>query len=321
MDIREDLRYRGVFTKVPGDPSQWRRWEAMGRTWIRDCRRRNGGRSPQELTCNGGEGAFPRFFQLLAPGGSLTFRGSMEGFHFTFMGKRGSLSPLQAFEKAGFRRGESILVHYGVKQRGNVDSAGMEAIVSALDRGGIVVVATATEEQRRFVEKRWKGDIAGALSVEGLKQTSGFDWPAAMPVLPDPGSRFRECQEALTLFHERTVKRFRKAALVPLGLEEHPENGFDLVYERAGQDTLGISVNLVRPGTGRVMYGEEMAGRRYSFYAPHVWMNRRRIVMPSALIIGEIPAAPEREHGRRTGGFLPEEAEQLVRKLEPVGMV
>jgi acrylyl-CoA reductase (NADPH)/3-hydroxypropionyl-CoA dehydratase/3-hydroxypropionyl-CoA synthetase len=43
---------------------------------------------------------------------------------------------------------------------------------------------------------------------------------------------------------------------------------------------------LVKPYTGRVVYAEEMAGRRYSFYAPQVWMRQRRIDMPTAHIWG-----------------------------------
>jgi acrylyl-CoA reductase (NADPH)/3-hydroxypropionyl-CoA dehydratase/3-hydroxypropionyl-CoA synthetase len=43
---------------------------------------------------------------------------------------------------------------------------------------------------------------------------------------------------------------------------------------------------LVKPFTGRVAYCEDMAGRRYSFYAPQVWMRQRRIYMASASIFG-----------------------------------
>jgi acrylyl-CoA reductase (NADPH)/3-hydroxypropionyl-CoA dehydratase/3-hydroxypropionyl-CoA synthetase len=35
-----------------------------------------------------------------------------------------------------------------------------------------------------------------------------------------------------------------------------------------------------------VVYFEEMRGRRYTFYAPQVWMRQRRILMPSATIAG-----------------------------------
>ena len=60
----------------------------------------------------------------------------------------------------------------------------------------------------------------------------------------------------------------------------------DIVVERAHRDSLAVSTMLVKPGTGRVVYAGEMGGRRYSFYAPQVWMRQRRILMPSAEIIG-----------------------------------
>jgi acrylyl-CoA reductase (NADPH)/3-hydroxypropionyl-CoA dehydratase/3-hydroxypropionyl-CoA synthetase len=59
-----------------------------------------------------------------------------------------------------------------------------------------------------------------------------------------------------------------------------------VVLERAGHDALGVSTSLVQPFTGRVVYVEEMAGRRYSFYAPQVWTRQRRILMPTARILG-----------------------------------
>jgi acrylyl-CoA reductase (NADPH)/3-hydroxypropionyl-CoA dehydratase/3-hydroxypropionyl-CoA synthetase len=60
----------------------------------------------------------------------------------------------------------------------------------------------------------------------------------------------------------------------------------DLVVERAGHDALGVSTSLVQPFTGRVVYAEDMAGRRYSFYAPQVWTRQRSILMPTARILG-----------------------------------
>jgi hypothetical protein len=60
----------------------------------------------------------------------------------------------------------------------------------------------------------------------------------------------------------------------------------DIVLERAGQDTLGVTTALVKPFTGRVVYCEDMAGQRYNFYAPQVWTRQRRIVMPMAEIRG-----------------------------------
>jgi acrylyl-CoA reductase (NADPH)/3-hydroxypropionyl-CoA dehydratase/3-hydroxypropionyl-CoA synthetase len=34
------------------------------------------------------------------------------------------------------------------------------------------------------------------------------------------------------------------------------------------------------------VYCEETAGRRYSFFAPQVWMRQRRILLPTAEILG-----------------------------------
>lgn len=79
MEVREMDRYRGVFTKVPGDPSQWRRWEQMGHRWIRDYRRQQGN-LPTSLICEGGEQVFPRYFQLLAQEGVSPFAVPWRGF-------------------------------------------------------------------------------------------------------------------------------------------------------------------------------------------------------------------------------------------------
>jgi acrylyl-CoA reductase (NADPH)/3-hydroxypropionyl-CoA dehydratase/3-hydroxypropionyl-CoA synthetase len=42
----------------------------------------------------------------------------------------------------------------------------------------------------------------------------------------------------------------------------------------------------VKPFTGRVVFTEDMSGRRYTFYAPQVWTRQRRILMPTAAILG-----------------------------------
>lgn len=43
---------------------------------------------------------------------------------------------------------------------------------------------------------------------------------------------------------------------------------------------------LCSPHQGTVVYAEDMADRRYSFYAPQVWMRQRRILMPTSSILG-----------------------------------
>jgi acrylyl-CoA reductase (NADPH)/3-hydroxypropionyl-CoA dehydratase/3-hydroxypropionyl-CoA synthetase len=59
-----------------------------------------------------------------------------------------------------------------------------------------------------------------------------------------------------------------------------------VVFERAARDGLGLATSLVKPNVGKIVYAEDLAGRRLSFYAPQVWMRQRRIVMPSAEIRG-----------------------------------
>ena len=56
--------------------------------------------------------------------------------------------------------------------------------------------------------------------------------------------------------------------------------------ERAHVDSLFASTMMVKPNTGVVVYCDEMEGRRYSFYAPQVWMRQRKVLMPSASIVG-----------------------------------
>jgi acrylyl-CoA reductase (NADPH)/3-hydroxypropionyl-CoA dehydratase/3-hydroxypropionyl-CoA synthetase len=60
----------------------------------------------------------------------------------------------------------------------------------------------------------------------------------------------------------------------------------DVVFERAGRDGLGLATSLVKPNVGKVVYAEDLSGRRLSFYAPQVWMRQRRILMPTAEIRG-----------------------------------
>jgi acrylyl-CoA reductase (NADPH)/3-hydroxypropionyl-CoA dehydratase/3-hydroxypropionyl-CoA synthetase len=87
-------------------------------------------------------------------------------------------------------------------------------------------------------------------------------------------------------FQDRTLKPFGAAVGALLRSPDNPRGAPDLILERAGHDALGVSTSLVKPFTGRVVYCEEMAGRRYAFYAPQVWTRQRRILMPSASILG-----------------------------------
>ena len=58
------------------------------------------------------------------------------------------------------------------------------------------------------------------------------------------------------------------------------------MFERAGTDNLALATSLVKPNVGVVVYAEDLAHKRFSFYAPQVWMRQRRILMPTAEIRG-----------------------------------
>ena len=82
------------------------------------------------------------------------------------------------------------------------------------------------------------------------------------------------------------MKPFGSAVGRILRSPDNPRGAPDLILERAAQDTLGVSTSLVKPFTGRVVFAEDLAGRRFTFYAPQVWTRQRRILMPTASILG-----------------------------------
>ena len=82
------------------------------------------------------------------------------------------------------------------------------------------------------------------------------------------------------------MKPFGSAVGRILRSPDNPRGAPDLIIERANQDTLGISTSLVKPFTGRVVFAEDLTGRRFTFYAPQVWTRQRKILMPTASILG-----------------------------------
>src|SRR5207302_717675 len=71
-----------------------------------------------------------------------------------------------------------------------------------------------------------------------------------------------------------------------LATADNPRGYPDVVVERAGQDTLGTSTFLARPFTGAVVFVEPSEGRRFSFYAPNVWMHGKRVLFPTFAVLG-----------------------------------
>jgi acrylyl-CoA reductase (NADPH)/3-hydroxypropionyl-CoA dehydratase/3-hydroxypropionyl-CoA synthetase len=130
--------------------------------------------------------------------------------------------------------------------------------------------------------------VRGVFSVQELARREGdaFTWPRTMPPLPDPRRETAAFKEAVRWYQEQVFKPFASQVGVFLRGAGNPRGYPDLVIERAAQDTLCLSSMLVKPYTGRVVFCEDMAGRRYTFYAPQVWMRQRRIYLPTANIWG-----------------------------------
>ncbi|MEW6056450.1 MAG: AMP-binding protein [Bdellovibrionota bacterium] len=286
---RKDPRFAEIFTRVPEDPKQWAAWEKAGEGFLESFKKQNDGRLADYSISHAGDTAFPRSFQLLATGGTLTFYGASAGYHFTFIGKAGGSDASSMLRRAQVSAGESALIFYGNQEGSALDAVGLECIEAARDQGARIAVCTFTDSQREFVKSMGYGDtVRGVFSLEELKRREGdqFVWPQTMPSLPDPKTQTTQFKEAVRWYQEYVFKPFAVQVGAVLKTLDNPRGYPDLIVERAWQDSLALSSMLVKPFTGRVVYCEEMAGRRYSFYAPQVWMRQRRIYMPTANILG-----------------------------------
>jgi len=288
IDRKKDA-YAGLFTAVPEHADEAKAWERAGEPILADFRAQNDGDLADYAVSHAGETAFPRTFQILKPGGVLTFYGASSGYHFTFMGKAGEASPAEMLRRAGLRGSESLLILYGPASRDLADPVGLEIMETVRAFGARAVVATTTDGQKEFVlSLGFEDAVAGVFSLEGLKRRLGdqFQWPERMPRLPEATRDIAAFREAVRDFQERTMKPFGAAIGKILRSPDNPRGAPDVVFERAGLDSLGVTSALVKPFTGRIVYSEDLAGRRFSFYAPQVWTRQRRILMPTAEIRG-----------------------------------
>ncbi len=286
---RTDPRFSGLFTPVPDGAEAARAWEAAGQGLVAEYKALNGGKLADYAVSHAGETAFPRTFQLLGEGGKLAFYGASSGYHLSFMGKPGAAGAEAMLRRAGARGGEAILIFYGPNSSALADQTGLEMIEAARGLGARMVVVTTTDGQREFIlSLGFEDAVAGVVSLEGIKRREGanFDWPATMPRLPVARDDIETFREAVRAFQDKTLKPFGSAVGKLLRSPDNPRGAPDIVLERAGQDTLGVTTALVKPFTGRVVYAEDMAGQRYNFYAPQVWTRQRRIIMPTAEILG-----------------------------------
>jgi acrylyl-CoA reductase (NADPH)/3-hydroxypropionyl-CoA dehydratase/3-hydroxypropionyl-CoA synthetase len=286
---RKDPRWEHIFKPVPDDPGEWAAWEAAGRDFVEETESLAGG-PIDYVVSHAGEQAFARSFQALGSGGVLTFFGASSGYRFSFLGKPGEARTVDLFQQAGLRAGGALLVIYGPgSDDGIVDPRAIEAIEIGCTMGARVAVLADTISQREFVTSLGFGkQFRGVVSLEEIKRRLGddFDPPGPFAPLPNPFHASAEFKEAVRRFSDRTLKPVG-SSIAPLLRSTLDRRGLpDVIFERPGRDGLALSTSLVKPNVGRVVYAEELGGRRLSFYAPQVWMRQRRIIMPTAEIRG-----------------------------------
>ncbi len=286
---RKDDRWKDIFSAVPEDPTQWAAWETAGEEFVKTAHKSAGG-PIDYVVSHAGETAFPRSFQLLGEGGILTFYGASSGYRFTFMGKAGQSNASVMLGRAQLRPGQTMLVVYGPGALdGIVDPIAIEAIEVGCQRGAQVAVLVDTVSQREFVTSLGFGvQMKGVISIEEIARRLGndFEKPGPFKAMPNPFSDSAAFKEAVRSFSDRTLKPIG-SAIAPLLRNTLDKRGLpDLVFERSSRDGLALATSLVKPNIGRVVYSEDLKGKRLSFYAPQVWMRQRRILMPTAEIRG-----------------------------------
>ncbi len=248
-------------------------WTAAGRKLRELVRDANGGAPIDVVVSSVGRDLFSRMVDLLGPGGRLVFYGATSGYTLTFLGKPGAAPAAEMLRRAGLRPAHGVLVYW----RGRGDAAGADALTTALRAGARVVVATRTDAEAAEVQATHH--VRGVVSLETLARDGGLRWPEAMPDYDEDADGYREYQDA-------TLKPFGLAVGRLLATPDNPRGYPDVIVERAGQDTLGVSTFLARPFTGVVVYLEDTADDRLSFYAPNVWMHQKRVLFPGFAILG-----------------------------------
>lgn len=286
---RAEKDLKDIYTLVPEDPKLWNKWQRQGEILLDKFKQQANDKLADYVVSHAGELSFPRSFQLLAENGILTFYGGSSGYHFTFMGKSGAERPEIMLKRVGAQAGAAVLIFYGLADGSSMDQVGLEIIEACREMQTKLAVCTQTNVQANFVKSLGFGDaVRGVFSIEDLKRKEGdqFVWPNTMPPLPDSKKDTEAFKEAVRWYQEYVFKPFAAQVGSLLRSLDNPRGYPDLVFERAHQDTLCLSTMLVKPYTGKVVYTEDMTNRRYSFYAPQLWMRQRRIYMPTANIWG-----------------------------------
>ena len=270
---RADPALAGALSPVPREREARAAWRAAGRKLLDVVREAGGGAPIDVVVSSVGRDLFPRMVELLGPGGRLVFYGATSGYTLTFLGRPGTAAADAMLQRAGLRPAHGVLVYW----RGAGDAVGADAVATALRAGARVVVVTRSDAEAAAVRAAHR--VRGVVSLETLARDAGLRWPEAMPDYDEDADGYRAYQDA-------TLKPFGLAVGRVLAAPDNPRGYPDVVVERAGQDTLGVSTFLARPFTGVVVYLEDTAEDRLSFYAPNVWMHQKRVLFPGFAILG-----------------------------------
>ena len=290
-------RFTGGFTPVPAEPDRWAQWQAQGEAWLKAVRAQNDQALIDYAVSHGDENVFPRSFQALAEGGVIAVLDASTGGPLTFLGKPGNADPAAMLGRAGLHPGEAVVAYYGTDAEDD-DPMGRQLLDTLRATRARVAVVTRTDGQReRLRSLGFEDALAGIVSIETIERREpAFRWPDSAPKPTAAGTQ-HEATHALT---RHTVRPLARALARLLKSSGAADGVADLVVERAAQDTLAVSIRLLRPHTGRIVYSEDMAGRRYSFHATALSHGEGRILMPSARILGSHLCNPaEVEKARR----------------------
>ena len=275
--LRTSPSLADVFTPVPEDPQARSVWIEAGRTFTGLVGEKNGGRSIDVVVSSVGRDLFPRMVDLLGEGGRLVFYGATTGYTLTLLGKPGAATAATMLDRARLRAGHAVLVYWRSDGASPSDPVGEDAIQTAARGGARVAVVTPTDVEAAHVKAHLP--VVGAVSLETLARSPSFRWPACMPDYDREPAAYRDYQD-------QTVKPLGAAVGRLLATRDNARGAPDLIVERAGRDTLGVSAFLARPHTGAVVYLESTQAERLSFYAPNVWMHQKRLLFPTFSILG-----------------------------------
>jgi acrylyl-CoA reductase (NADPH)/3-hydroxypropionyl-CoA dehydratase/3-hydroxypropionyl-CoA synthetase len=288
---RKDPRWSDIFTPVPDRPGMSLGPPGRQPGRISSPRRaKQAGGDIDYVVSHAGENAFPRSFQLLGDGGVLTFYGASSGYRFSFMGKPGSSTPATcSIARACAPATRCWWSTAPAPRTAWSIPVAIEAIEVGCTLGAQVAVLADTAAQREFVTSLGFGArLTRCRQHRRIARKLGddFDPPGpsrCCPIRSSESEAFKEAVRASPTARSKPIG----SAIAPFLRNTLDRRGLpDVVFERAGRDGLGLATSLVKPNVGKVVYAEDLSGRRLSFYAPQVWMRQRRILMPSAEIRG-----------------------------------